>query len=114
MSAIRAFSPAGRVRFAKARNISEVLMVGIQAEILDADIAVDDVARADHILRISGLALVAPDAEKRTEREVESEIARVLPIVPDEIVDGGDAGRDDTLVEARADHVLPERAHSRE
>ena len=84
--------PSRHVRFAEARNVSEVLVVGIQPEIFDADVTMDDVTRPDHVL--GGPRRVAADAEVWPECDLEAEIARVLPIVPDEVVDRGDARRD--------------------
>ena len=92
----------GRVGLAAARDVGEVLVVGVEAQVLDAGVAVDDVAGADDV--VLRQLWVAVDAEVGAEGDLEADVARGLPVVPDEVVDGGDARGDGAGGEALVDH----------
>ena len=92
----------GRVGLAAARDVGEMLVVGVEAQVLDAGVAVDDVAGADDL--VLRQLRVAVDAEVGAEGDLEADVARGLPVVPDEVVDGGDARGDGAGGEALVDH----------
>ncbi len=101
------------VGFTGAQDISVLLHIGIQAQIGDAEIDMQQITFAgdlsgrmiDETLQmIEALAIIALDRHGRMEPGIEAKIVDPLTQPPDHIVAGRDAGRDDRFGECFGDY----------
>ena len=95
--------PRWRVGLARLQHVGVVLRVGGQAEIHDAEVGVEHVARLNHAARI-GLLALSPDHHRRLEPLAESHLDHALPHPPHHVFVRRLAGRYHLVREGLANH----------